>query len=216
MTRAFTIGKTISQLISCGSLGAEPVTDHTRDWRLLLWKFKHDSELLAKKLKFRRPSKHHLVMNTLRLDDFKWLGNVPTDGIIRMRQEGELQDLRNLLGKNIQDLQNVSDEDFVQIGQEIKYNLNQALKKHAMKVKGLNEKYRRRYNFGIASSVVTGTLAFATALYPPVALATGIASAIGGGTIIGTIEKLMELREEMKELQKKPVAMLFEAKKLAT
>ena len=88
--------------------------------------------------------------------------------------------------------------------------------KHSADVQDLNEKYRLKYQLGSVSTIVSGTMGFVAAAYPPLALAAGVVSAIAGSGSIITAKDFLEKREKMKELQRKPVAMLFDAKQKAS
>ncbi len=90
------------------------------------------------------------------------------------------------------------------------------MRKHSAKIQDLNEKYRRKYQLGTVSTVVSGTMGFVAAAYPPIALAAGIISSIAGSGSVITATDLLEKREKIKELQRKPVAMLFDAKQKAS
>jgi hypothetical protein len=117
------------------------------------------------------------------------------------------------LGKDIQEIENASDDDFVEVGRQVKYNIEQALKKHDSEIKDIDEKYGHRFRFGKASLVETGALAFVSAVYPPIALATGVASAATGGrSILKTMSDYVEKRVELEALRKRPVALLFDSR----
>ena len=157
-----------------------------------------------------------MIINALQQKDLRWLGEVPINKIKMLRERGELADLRDLLSRNIENVENVSDEEFIEVGNQVKYNIEQAMKKHSTDIQDLNEKYRLKYQLGSVSTIVSGTMGFVAAAYPPLALAAGVVSAIAGSGSIITAKDFLEKREKMKELQRKPVAMLFDAKQKAS
>ncbi|MBK5133708.1 hypothetical protein JJE00_04680 [Candidatus Bathyarchaeota archaeon] len=53
-------------------------------------------------------------------------------------------------------------------------------------------------------------------VFPPLAIAAGIVSGFAGGVSILSLKDLIEKRETIEELQRKPVAMLFDAKQKAS
>ena len=203
----------ISDLLINGRLGTTPVTDYKTTWNSIKWLIEHDNSEIFKHLKEKIVTKDVGIINALQQEELNWLGNIPINKIKIMRERGELGDLRHLLSDNIHTIENVSDEEFVEVGKKVKYNIEQAMRKHSAKVQDLNEKYRRRYNIGIGSVIVAGTLGVTSALFPPFAVAAGIAAGLtgSGGSFI-TVKGYMEKREEINELKRKPVAMLFDAK----
>ena len=142
--------------------------------------------------------------------DLKWLGYVPLSDLEKIRKRGELENLRDVIGKNIQSIENASDEDFVEVGNQVRYNIETALDKHSAEVADLNRKYRSQCRLNISSIVVSGTLGFAAWAYPPLALGAAI---MGGGSVFNSIQDYLHKRQSDEELRKKPVAMLFNAKR---
>jgi hypothetical protein len=147
-------------------------------------------------------------MNALRLDDFSWLGNVPIEGIVKLREDGELQNVRDTLSRGIERIETVSDEDFSEVTRQVGYNLDQEFKRHKTQLKNLDEKFRRKYNFDVASVAVGGSIAVISALFQPLAVAAGI---VGGGSLMKFISDVLAERSKKAELRRKPVALLFEA-----
>lgn len=205
------------KLMSDGKFTSNFTTDFRGIWETLKWLLRNNNETAFEHLKEKLISKDNLIMNALQQKDLRWLGNIPLDKIGQLKEKGELQELRELIGKNVQDIKNATDEEFAAVGRQVKYNLDEAFRKHDAEVKDLNEKYRRKYGIDVASLIVSGSLGIVSALFPPIALATGIASGIvGSGSIIGTAKDFLEKREKLRDLQKKPVAMLFDARQLVT
>jgi hypothetical protein len=198
-----------AELMSNGSFRPSFVTDLNGVWNNLTWLMRNDNNKIFESLKSKLFSREQLVITSLQQEDLKWLGNVPMDKIGVLRERGELGGLRELIGENVQSLENANDEDFLETGRQVRYNIEQAIKKHTIEVKDLNERYRRLYKIGAASIVVSGTIGIASAVYPPLALASGI---IGGGSVLQTVAEYLDLRRQRKELKTKPVAMLFDAK----
>lgn len=203
--------------ITNGKITSNFITDFKGVWNAYLWLIKNDNELTFEHLAKKPVSKDMLIINALQQEELKWLGNVPLNKIKELRERGELQEIRDILGQNVEAIQNVSDEEFVEVGRQIKYNLEEIFKKHDSEVKDLNEKYRRRYDIRVASIIVSGCIGVVSALYPPLALAAGFSSSIlGSGSILTMVNEYVKKREQLEALQKKPVAMLFDAHKLVT
>jgi hypothetical protein len=199
-----------SQLLSCGRLAAQPSADNDRQWRYLVWKFNHDSKFFAEKFGLKDISKGSLVLNALQLDDFYWLGNVPIEAIVRLREDGELQDIRDTLSRGIERIETVSHEDFSNVTRQVRYNLEQEFKRHRKQLKEVQEKFQRKYDFDVSLVAVGGSIAVMSALFPPLALVAGAVGAAGGG-VMKFISDVLEERSTRLELKRKPVALLLEA-----
>lgn len=128
-----------------------------------------------------------------------------------MRERGELQEIRELLGQNIKELENVRDSEFMEVGRQVNYNLQEAFKKHSSEVEDLDKKYRKKYNIGLTSITVSGTLNMVSLLYPSLAQYIGVVSqVVGAGSLLELVRDFCSKREELQTLQKKPVATLFD------
>jgi hypothetical protein len=196
-----------SQLFSCGALDASPVEEHALYYRRLLWKFQRDNEIISRSSGI-GISRDVLVMTALQLENFRWLGNVPIEGIVKMRKEGELQHLRDILSRGVADIRTADSMDFVRVARQVSHNINQAFILHRTQIKRLDEEYRRKYDFDVASLLVTGVMGVASALFPPLAMVAGV---IGGGSTTKIISDILDKRTKSEELSKKPVALLFDA-----
>jgi hypothetical protein len=198
-----------SQLLSCGLLGAHPCADHDENWRYLVWKFEHDSELLAKGFGLTGVTKDLLVLNALQLDEFNWLGNAPIDAIVRLREEGELRNIRDILTKGIERIESVSDDAFVEVTKQVGYNLDQEFKRHRAQLNALNREFALKYKFDIASYAVAGCITVTAAMFQPLAYLAGL---LGSAfSLTKTLSDVLESRRKTDELRRKPVALLFEA-----
>lgn len=202
------LGGSTNQLIDCSILDAEPTVSEIDEWRLLKWRFENDCEIFSKESGSVTSLDDLMILSALQMDNFRWLGNVPLHGIIKMREEGDLQDMREILSREIRNIKTVSDKDFVKVGTQVKYNLEEAFRRHRTQVKSLDEKFRKRYKFDVASLLVTGSLGAVSTLYPPLAMLTAL---IGGGSMINVVNDVLEKRSRRVELQKKPIGLLFQA-----
>jgi stress-induced morphogen len=171
---------------------------------------------MAKQAKKRPLSKDTLVLNSLQTHEFRWIGNVPLNKIVEMRERGELQDMRELLSRSITEIETATDDEFVEVGRQVEYNLEQAFKKHRNEIQELSESYKNKYKIDVVSVAVTGTLGLISAMYPPLAQIIGFLSSSLAETV--SVSKLIrdffEERKSLRALQRKPVGMLFEAKEM--
>lgn len=183
------------------------VTDFKGVWNNLLLLLK-DKRLEVAAMRKGAVTKDMVMLNALQGEQFRWLGDVPLNKIRELRQRGELQEMRDLLGQNINDIQNANDADFGEVATQVEYSLREGFKRHNEEVSTLDKKYRSSYNIDLPSLIVSGALGVASTVYPPLVYVAGIT---GGTTILDIVRKYREKKQELEELKKKPVAMLFDA-----
>ena len=206
-------GSRINDLVYSGLLGTIPVTDLRASWNSVNWLIKNDNDTLYKKAGAKAFSKEAMVISALQQEKLRWLGNVPINKICQLRERGELADLRHLIRDEIGDIEQASDEDFSEVANQVKYNIDNALKKHSVQISDLRAVYRDKYNLDIKYYIVSGAIAITSAIFQPIASATGIIATLSGivPSTFKTLTDYYEERTRLKELQKKPVALLFEA-----
>lgn len=204
-------------LVVNGKIASNFITDFKGIFSHFLWQAKNDNKLVFDHLEKKPLSKDMLILNALQLEELKWLGNIPLGKLKKMRERGELQEMRDVLRQNVKDIHDVNDEEFVEVGRQVKYNLEEAFKRHDSNVKELNEKFKRRYAISGATVVVSGSLGMVSALFPPLTLAISVVSSIlGSESLMQMVKNFLSKREQLQALQKKPVAMLFDAHESAT
>jgi len=187
-------------------------TDFKGNWKSLIWLMQNSGMSLSTVVKEKVATRDSALVHALQEENVRWLGNIPLDRINELRERGELQDLRDLLGRNVETIEEASDEEFFEVGKQVKYNIEQAIKKHGNEVQDLNKEYRKKYKLKVPSLIVTGALAITAAVSPPIAMVASVLGAtLGGTTVKEIVEDYQEKRSKIKELQRKPVAMLFDA-----
>jgi hypothetical protein len=206
----------IDELHKKGKHRSALATDMNGFWSTLTWLINNDNKMIFEKTNTSRLSKDELIINALQQDDLNWLGAVPINKLLALRANGELDDLRELFSENVEAIMNASDDEFFEVGQTVKYNIEQAMKQHSKEVRTLDEKYKQLYkigSIGLASMVVTGTMAFISSVYQPLSYASSISSSVVGGLSgFQTAKEYLSLRNQQKELKAKPVAILFNAR----
>jgi hypothetical protein len=181
-------------------------TDYRGVWNSLNWIMKNTCILPSSTKKI--ASKDSAVLHAIQEDEFKWLGNVPLDRIKEIRERGELRELRDVLAENIETVEEAEDTEFSEVSLQVRYNLTNAFKRHSAEIQDLNRLYRDKFKLSTSSIVVSGALGISAFLYPPLAI---VATIVGGASLNSIRENFFEKREKMKELRRKPVAMLFDA-----
>jgi hypothetical protein len=197
-----------------GSYASCFATDFKGVWRNFVWLLNHDNGEIAKQSRKKPLSRDTLVLQTLQNPNLSWLGNVPIEKIIEMRERGELQDMRDFLSRSVEEIQSVSDEEFLEVASEAEYKMQQTFLKHSHDVKSLSDTFKRKYKIQIVSIIVTGSLGIVSAMYPPIAQTVGILSstAVESVSIGKLISQYLDEREALRTLKRKPVGILFETR----
>jgi len=157
------------------------------------------------------PPEKHLdttISHIISQSDFKWLGNIPDDLLITMRNNGELMDYRNLFKDCLYPQREINEENFERVSKEINYNLKQLFIKHEKEIESIKEKYSKKLPNQLASLSLTAYLAIFSAIYPPLEV---IAPLVGGGNLLSIYNEYKKKCNKIEELSKKPVGILFDA-----
>ncbi len=198
-----------------GRIATNYATDFKGVWNSFVWMLNSDNLQIAKYSKKKLLSKDTLVLNSLQNREFKWIGNVPLNKIVEMRKRGELQDMRELLSRSITEIETANDDEFAEVGLQVEYNINQAFTKHQSEIKKLSDEYKTKYKIEGFSIAVVGIFSLISAMYPPFAQSIGFLSSslVETFPVSKLIKDYFEERKTTKELERKPVGILFEARK---
>jgi len=136
------------------------------------------------------------ALNSTVKNEITWIGNIPPDSLIEIRQSGVFDEIRHLLSVGIQDLIDSNPKNFYRTGDKVFGNLDSAFKEHEKKIKELSSK---KWKFGgrdIGSFIVVGGIEITAAMTGlPLYGALG---AMAGMT--GVIPTVKDLREKYKGL----------------
>jgi len=204
----------IPNQLNCDKLGANPIMEEYTDMQYYLWKIKKDNLTIFNNIK-KDIDPDVLISNILHIEDFKWLGNIPLKSILKIRDDGGLQDIRDIFKREISHVNNVNENDFLEIIEQVKYNLKQAFIKHEKEVEKIDKQYRKQ-QFYNTSGVVMGVFSCAAGLFPPLNLLSVAGGLVGTKSIFDIIHDWYEKKEIDKELLSRPVGILFEAQKKAS
>jgi len=130
-------------------------------------------------------------------NEMPWIGNIPPDSLIEMRQTGALEEIRHILSSGLKDIVDANPSNFYRTGDKVFDNLDVAFKMHEKKLKELISK---RWSFAgkdIGSFIVVGGIEITAALTGlPLYGALG---AMAGMT--GAIPNVKDLRAKYKQLK---------------
>jgi hypothetical protein len=188
-----------------------PLMDAPTSWQYLNWKLEYDAELSPTT---RQPM--HVVHALQDVENkAEWLGKIPADALIDMRQQGALAEIRSVLFKGVQDVVDAEANDFEQVSSRILENLDDAYRKHREAMDELKQNRRRFYGYDIGSWLVTGTIGVAAAITANPALAVAALAAhevLPAPTLREIPGRLKKLGKREQIQRQTPMGLLFEYK----
>jgi hypothetical protein len=175
------MGQSSWHLIKSEILKSFPIQDAYVSWHYLKWRMQNEKRMPAQSV----------VPSYLLEKEFKFLGNVPLDILKQLREKGEMQELRNCIGKEV--VAGSSEEATEEGIKQIKYNLDQALIEHQGKVEELDKKFRESLRVDIPSLLINGGLSILGVIGNPwLALPTSI---LGGASLTDIVSKFDEKKK---------------------
>lgn len=157
----------------------------------------------------------HIVrgLQNLANGEMEWLGNVPPEALIEIRQQGAMDDIREILGKGIEELTTSNQKNYHRSHDQVFDNISEAFDQYKKNIRELQGKKWKFAETDIGSWLVMGTLEVtAAAIGMPAIAADQLLDAPKLKDIPGSIK---ELTTESKELNQSPVGLLFYVSKKA-
>ena len=85
---------------------------------------------------------YYCGLNILTQDCFKWLGNIPTDVLIKLRQDGELSNFRLIINENLNKYREAKLDNLDIIAKDVNYELSNLFKQHERTIKEIHKKFK--------------------------------------------------------------------------
>lgn len=202
-------------LVKSRRLNGLPIVDVPTSWRYLVWKMEYDAVRAERETGTRDL---HVVRGLQELggSEMEWLGNIPPDALIEIRRQGAMEEIREILGKGVNDLVNSNPDNFHRSRDRVFDNINQAFAQHQEKLKNLRGKKWKFAGKHVGSFLVKGSLEItAAAIGTPVwGLATVAADELLDMPRLRDIpQSIRDLAAETDKIHKSPVGMLFSVSK---
>lgn len=202
-------------LIKSRRLNGTPIIEAPTSWQYLVWKMEYDAERVESQI---GAYDLHIVRGLQDLSDneMEWLGNVPPDALIDIRKQGAMEEIRDMLGKGINDIVDSNPTNFHRSRDQIFDNIHAAFVQHK---RNIDELMSRKWKFAgkdIGTWMVTGTLAVtAAATSNPVWGIAAIAAdqLLDAPKLKNIPQSFRELADESNKVKKSPVGMLFDISK---
>lgn len=202
-------------LVKARRLNGTPIIDAPTSWQYLVWKMEYDAEKAESEF---NSQDLHVVkgINDLSTGEMQWIGNIPPEALIEIRKEGAMEEIRDILGKGVNDLIKVNPTNFHRSRDQIFENINSAFSHHQKNLDNLSTKKWKFAGKDIGSWVVVGSLEVAAAVTstPVWGMATIAADQMFDVPKLKDIPKsIRELAKENQKVKKSPVGLLFDIHK---
>ncbi len=198
-------------LIKARRLRGTPIIDAPTSWQYFTWKLEYDAENVEKETKL---SDLHVVrgLQSLAENEMEWLGHVPSAALIEMRKTDAIKEIRQILGKGVQELSLANPLNFHRTTDMVFDNIHAAFKEHKKNIEELKAKKLKFAGSDIGSWLVVGSLAVASAAtgQPFWGLAAVAADQLLAAPKLRDIpESIRKLADESNRVNQSPVGMLF-------
>ena len=199
-------------LVKSRRLNGTPIIEAPTSWQYLVWKMEYDAERVEHQIGQRDL---HIVrgLQDLSKNEMEWLGNVPPDALLDIRKQGAMEEIRDMLGKGINDIVNSNPTNFHRSRDQIFDNIHAAFVQHK---KNIEEIRARNWKFAgkdIGTWMVTGTLAVTAAVTSNAVWGIAALAAdqlLDAPKLKNIPQSFRELADESKKVKKSPVGMLFD------
>ncbi|MEN6565300.1 MAG: hypothetical protein ABFC57_03265 [Veillonellales bacterium] len=142
------------------------------------------------------------IMKSLNNDSLQWLGNIPVETLVELRQNGENESFRKQLNQYIDVFSSSTLADINHTTKEVSKGIASLLQEHQKTVKSIQEKYQRIYSL----TAITGWSTLAASFIPSLAPFLGVAAPLGLIATYGA-SKYAEIKEQ-KRLAKSMMGVL--------
>ena len=191
------------------------VADHALDpagWELYRWLLRTNAEMAAGHAKI---SEGKAVMRAIEADSRHWRQTVDLEALIRLRERGEMEDMRRIFSVNRKRLKRAAVPDYDAVVSEVEGNISQALMDYETEFLRL-EQYRSEQKLrDVGWFSVSAALGVVSALVP-VALVGYIGAAVsitlGGKSIRDIVSDRKAIDAQATTMRQRPVGILWQAK----
>lgn len=205
-------------LLKSAKVGGIPLIDAPTSWEYFKWKLQYDSERTHPDKDF---SRLHVVkgLNGLTNTNLNWIGKIPPKGLIELRKNGALNEVREILSKGIDELVAANYLDFELTSQKVFNNLNFAFNQHQENIKNLVNRKWKIAGKDFGSWIVMGTVEIAasclgTPLFGASAFVLNqLMDAPKIKDLPKTVDEIKNIEKRKENLKKSPLGLMFNYKK---
>lgn len=202
-------------LLKARQLSGTPLIEAETSWQFFNWKLEYDAE---KAQEYYGSEKLHITkgLSDLSQTDLPWLGNIPPESLLELRKQGALEEIRSILGNNINELVKTNPTNCFRTRDQILENIEQSFAKHRKKLDELKAKNWKFAGKDIGSWIVMGSIGIGAALTGTPAwglAALAIDQVLDAPKLREIPQRYRDLIEHNREVKQSPVGILFKASK---
>jgi len=141
------------------------------------------------------------TVNTLRAlseSRFAWLGNVPIEALVKLREQNENEEFRKRISTFTSELYEAAIEDIDPVAAEVGRGIASLLREHNNRVQEIKEKYARRYGKTLVAAWVTLAANFVPSLAPFVSIVPPVT--LVGKYVCDKVDEISEKRKASRSL----------------
>jgi hypothetical protein len=202
-------------LLKSARLHATPVIDAPTSWEYLKWKLEYDADRAAPQPD--RLSLHIVhALESMQGSEFRWIGNVPPDALIEIRQSGVLSEIRKAISAGIGKMATEDPADFGRTTDVVIRNFASVFQEHEKQIDALKKKKWKFATKDIGTWIVAGAIEIAAAATgTPLfgLLAIAVDQLLDAPKLKDIPKSLKALAEESNKIKRSPIGILFKYKK---
>lgn len=205
-------------LFNSARIGGVPLIEAPTSWEYFKWKLEYDAERSHPNIDYK---KLHVVqgLNGLNNTTLGWVSNIPTKGLIELRKNGAINEIREVLHTGIDELTSSEAMDFEQTSHKVFNNLNFALKQHQKNIDVLIKKKWKVAGKDFGSWLTMGSVVIASACVgtPIYGLSAIVLDQLMDAPKLRdlpkTVDKIKAIEQQKVNLKKSPIGLMLSYKK---
>jgi hypothetical protein len=195
-------------------LRGTPIIDAETSWKYLNWKLEYDADHVSSS----DLTPLHIVrgLQSAAKGEMQWLGNIPSEALIEMRQQGATEELREILSRGVSDIAASDPANFFHTTEQVVDNIRGAFEQHQQNLTKLRNKTWKFAGADVGSWIAIGTIEVAAALSgaPTFGLLAFAADQLMDVPKLKELpNKFQEIQKETKMIKASPVGLLFQQSK---
>jgi len=156
-------------------------------------------------------SDEHLFNFSLQKPNMNWLNQISMDEVIKLRQNNEMEELRNIFRVSSKLIRNANIYNIEETVEKFSYTLQNKMEAHNFELINLSKKYKLKMNKAVAELTGSAVLTIASTLLPPISIPASIISLIIGGKSVRDMAEIKsESQKENQNLGKRPIGYLYD------
>lgn len=203
------MGQATDLLLKSRYLSGVPLIEAETSWRYFNWKLEYNAAQAQDD-----PTALHMIKGLQRVaeTDETWLGSIPPDALIEMRQSGAFEEIRSVLSSGVSEIAELNQDAYFRSSDQIVDNIRDAFDAHSKEVARLRSKNIRFAGHDIGSMLIAGGIDVAS-------IVTGTPTFGAASLAVNQLLDVPKLREipsrfrELKDahvaLKRSPMGMLF-------